>query len=459
MKLYNTRTRKKEEFTSITPPNVGMYCCGPTVYNYAHIGNLRTYVFEDLLRRVLEFNGFKVNHVMNITDVGHLTSDADAGEDKMKKGAEREHKNVWEIAEHYTNAFMKDMERLNLLSPTETPKATDCIKDMVEVIKKLETNGYTYQGENGNVYFDTEKFEKYGDLAQLDKQELQAGARIEVDPNKKHPHDFVLWFVESKHGEQDMRWDSPWGYGFPGWHIECSAMSHKHLGDQFDIHCGGIDHVPVHHTNEIAQSEGAFGKSPWVNFWMHGEFLTLKDNEKMAKSEGNFLTLQTLIDKGYSPLDYRYMCLQAHYRKQLMFDWEGLDAAKTGFRRLKDKVMALNHQLGHPLGLQLDKFTNAISEDLNLPQALALTWEVVDDNELSDADKLATIMKFDEVLGLNLTEVIEFNIPDEIQTLIDKRNKAREEKDWAKSDEIRDQIQDSGWIVKDGPNGTEVTPK
>ena len=459
MKLFNTRTRTKEEFKPIHDGKVGLYCCGPTVYNYAHIGNLRTYVFEDLLRRTLEFNGLKVEHVMNITDVGHLTSDADEGEDKMAKGAAREHKTVWEIAQHYTEAFMKDMERLNLLPPTETPKATDCIQDMIGVIQKLEKNGYTYIGKNGNVYFDTEKFEKYGDLAQLDKQDLKAGARIEVDENKKNPSDFVLWFVESKHGEQDMRWDSPWGYGFPGWHIECTAMSSKYLGEQFDIHCGGIDHVPVHHTNEIAQSECAFGKHPWVNFWMHGEFLTLKDNAKMAKSEGNFLTLQTLIDKGYSPLDYRYMCLQTHYRKQLMFDFEGLDAAKTGLRRLKERVMALGLNESEIDQSRLQQFTNAISDDLNFPQALAILWEVVDSKELSNADKLAIIIEMDKVLGLKLTEKVEVNIPEEIQTLIQKRDKARTEKDWATSDKLRDEIQEKGWIVKDGPKGTEVIPK
>ena len=467
MKLFNTLTRQKEEFSPEKPDNVGLYCCGPTVYNYAHIGNLRTYIFEDFLRRVLEFNGYVVNHVMNITDVGHLTSDADSGEDKMKKGAEREKKTVWEIAEHYTQAFIRDMNKLNLLKPTAKPKATDLIQEMIDQIKQLEENGLTYVGGNppngragGNVYFDTSKFENYGELAQLDKQELRAGERIEVDKNKKNASDFVLWFVDSKHGDQDMQWDSPWGRGFPGWHIECSAMGNKYLGDQFDIHCGGIDHIPVHHTNELAQAEGASGKSPWVKYWMHGNFLVLKNKEKMAKSGDNFLTLDALIEKGYDALDYRYFCLQSHYKKELAFDWEGLNSAKTGRRRLKEKVMALDNIEGAIHQSRIDEFTNVISDDLNMPQALALAWELVDDVSINDADKLSTIRKMDTVLGLKLDEEVKFEIPPQITEWILERNKARDEKNYSKSDEIRDKIQESGkWIVKDGAGGTEVMPK
>ncbi len=460
MKLFNTLTRQKEEFTPDKPDQVELYCCGPTVYNYAHIGNLRTYVFEDLLRRVLEFNGYVVNHVMNITDVGHLTSDADEGEDKMKKGAEREKKTVWEIAEYYAQAFLEDMDRLNMLKPTKKPKATDHIDTMIEQVQKLENNGYTYVGENGNVYYDTSKFEDYGKMAQLDKQELQAGARIKVDKNKKNPADFVLWFVSSKHGDQEMQWDSPWGRGFPGWHIECSAMSSKYLGDQFDIHCGGIDHIPVHHTNEIAQAEGASGVKPWVKIWMHGNFLVLKEGAKMAKSEENFLSLTRLVQEGYDPLDYRYFCLQSHYRKELAFDWDGLDAARTGLRRLKEKVLALGDSEGKLSDKYMTSFTEAVSDDLNVAQALGITWELMDDGEVSDEDKLVTIRKMDTVLGLKLDEQTKFELPPQIVQWILERNEARAQKDWKKADEIRLKMEVSGkWMVKDGPGGTEVRPK
>ena len=484
MKLYNTLTRRKEEFDPDKPDQVGLYCCGPTVYNYAHIGNLRTYVFEDLLRRVLEFNGYVVNHVMNITDVGHLTSDADAGEDKMKKGAEREKKTVWEIAEHYTQAFLEDMDRLNLLPPRRKPKATDHIKEMITQIKQLEANGYTYAGKNGNVYYDTSKFQDYGKLAQLEKQDLRAGARIEVDENKKNLSDFVLWFVESKHGDQEMQWESPWGRGFPGWHIECSAMSSKYLGEQFDIHCGGIDHIPVHHTNEIAQAEGATGKKPWVKMWMHGNFLVLKEGAKMAKSEDNFLTLRRLIEKGYDPLDYRYFCLQSHYRKELAFDWEGLAAAREGRKNLHTTVQYLKDVLEQgefcnaipddkktleQIGDAMRIFRDFVSDDLALPTALSMVFTAVGavkvlknrgfTEELAEA-LYNFFMECDRVLGLKLDEPITFELPPQIVQWILERNEARAQKDWQKADVIRDQIEASGrWIVKDGTGGTEVWPK
>ncbi len=459
MKLYNTLTRSKEVLKPLKEGVVSLYCCGPTVYNFAHIGNLRTYIFEDLLRRALELEGNKVTHIMNITDVGHLTSDSDSGDDKMKKGAEREKKTVWELAAFYTEAFLADMKALNLLMPHQTPKATDHIQTMIDQIQSIEKNGFSYVGENGNVYFDTQKLDDYGKLAQLDKQELQAGARIEVDPNKKHPSDFVLWFVSSKHGEQDMQWDSPWGRGFPGWHIECSAMSCEYLGNQFDIHCGGVDHIPVHHSNELAQAEAANGEK-WVNVWMHGEFLILKNKEKMSKSGENFLTLGTLKEKGFSALDYRYFCLQTHYRKQLMFSWDGLEAAKNGLKRLKNKALGLGSQRGAVSEEWGDRFMEAVSDDLNIPQALGICWEMLDDKTLANDVKLATIEKMDEVLGLKLTEKIIIEIPEAIQKLIAERNEARSNKDWAKSDELRDQIEASGeWKVKDGPEGTEISSK
>ncbi len=471
--LYNTMTRQKMPFKPLNPAEIKLYTCGPTVYNFAHIGNLRTYIFEDLLRRVLRWNGYQVKHVMNITDVGHLTSDADEGEDKMLKGAKREKKTVWEIAEYYAQAFLEDMDRLNLLKPHIKPKATDHIEAMINQIKQLEKNGLTYES-GGNIYFDTSKLSDYGKLAQLDKQELQAGARVEVDKNKKNPHDFVLWFTKSKFldnseslkGEgQEMQWDSPWGRGYPGWHIECSSMAQKYLGQQMDIHCGGIDHIPVHHTNELAQAEGATFKKPWVQYWMHGNFLVLKDKEKMAKSDTNFLTLQALMDKGYDPLDYRYFCLQSHYRKELRFDWEGMNAARTGLRRLRNKVCKLNSDNATTAPQPLhnrsttERFETAINDDLNLPEALAETWNLIDNPEISDADKLATIKKFDTVLGLQLDKKLKFQIPDSIQKLIIERNKARKDKDWEQSDKLRDEIQDAGFIVKDGDGGTEVQPK
>jgi cysteinyl-tRNA synthetase len=352
------------------------------------------------------------------------------------------------------------MDRLNMLQPQWKPKATDHIEEMIAQVQKLEANGLTYIGKNGNVYYDTSKLEDYGKLAQLDKQELQAGARIEVDENKKNPSDFVLWFVDSKHGDQDMQWDSPWGRGFPGWHIECSAMSCKYLGEQFDIHCGGIDHIPVHHTNEIAQTEGATGVKPWVKVWMHGNFLVLKEGAKMAKSAENFLSLTKLIQEGYDALDYRYFCLQAHYRKELAFDWEGMQAARTGLRRMKEKVKQLGDEEAELNHDYLSKFGEAVSDDLNIAQGLSIAWELLDDSDVNNADKLATIKKFDEVLGLKLNEAVSFELPPQVTQWILERNEARKDKDWAKADEIRDKIEASGkWMVKDGPGGTEVSPK
>ncbi len=481
LKLYNTMSRKKEVFEPLNPPDVKLYTCGPTVYNYAHIGNLRTYVFEDLLRRVLEWNGYVVEHVMNITDVGHLTSDADDGEDKMLKGAQREHKTVWEIAEFYTQAFFEDLAKLNIEMPTIKPKATDHIQDMINQIKQLEKNGMTYVA-NGNVYFDTSKLSDYGKLAKLERQDLKAGARIEVDKNKKNPYDFVLWFTKSKFEDQAMQWESPWGKGYPGWHIECSAMSQKYLGKQMDIHCGGIDHIPVHHTNEIAQSEGATGEKHWVKYWMHGNFLVLGKNEKMAKSANNFLRLQTLIDKGYSPLDYRYFCLQSHYRKELTFSWEGMDAAHNALTNLYRKLssyiplyyegmdfynLAEEGKRDPLYNLYCNRFVDAINDDLNIPEALSVFWDALKhinttENKTS-ALRVAIISEFDKILGLNILEngrrYLENIIPENIEKLILERDVARKEKNWQKSDELRAEIEKAGFIVKDGPKGTEVQPK
>ena len=326
LKVYNTLQRQIEPFHPIEEGRVSFYACGPTVYNYAHIGNLRTYVFEDILRRSLEYFGYEVQHVMNVTDVGHLTDDADQGEDKMEVSAREKKMSVWEIAEFYANAFFKDLEKLNIEPPTKTCRATDHIGDMIGLIKRLEEKGYTYVA-GGNVYFDISQFPDYGKLALLDRQDLKIGARVERDPNKRNPRDFVLWFTQSKFEHQTMQWDSPWGRGYPGWHVECSAMSMKYLGEQFDIHAGGVDHIPVHHTNEIAQSEAATGRK-WVNYWLHGEFLVMK-GAKIAKSAGNSITFSVLEEENFEPLDYRYFCLGGHYRSQLIFTKEALEVARA----------------------------------------------------------------------------------------------------------------------------------
>jgi cysteinyl-tRNA synthetase len=460
MKIYNTMSREKEELVPLSGRHIGMYTCGPTVYNFAHIGNLRTYVFEDTLRRAITYCGFTLKHVMNITDVGHLTSDADEGEDKMLKGAEREHKTVWQIAEAYTKAFFDDCAKLNIERPDVVCKATDHIADMIELIKKIEKNGFTYISE-GNVYFDITKLPDYGKLARLNMEELQAGARIEVDENKKNPHDFVLWFTNSKFKNQDMQWDSPWGRGFPGWHIECSAMSSKYLGEQFDIHAGGIDHIPVHHTNEIAQSEAASGKKPWVKYWMHGEFLVL-EKEKMAKSGGNFITMQTLIDKGYEPLVYRYFCFTAHYRSQLKFSWEAMDGAKASFESFRKKVIELKANPGasrgsNKLALYKSQFIEAIGDDLNMPVAFALTWTMLKDSELGNPEKLSLIREFDRVLGFGIEswkqETLELS--EDVEWLVMQREEARKKKDWKESDRIRDELKAKGIILEDTPSGVK----
>jgi cysteinyl-tRNA synthetase len=459
MKIFNTLSREKEELIPINGRQVGMYTCGPTVYNFAHIGNLRTYVFEDTLRRALIYNNFELKHVMNITDVGHLTSDADEGEDKMLKGAEREHKTVWQIAEAYTKAFMDDCAKLNIQQPDIICKATDHIPEMIELIKRIEKNGLTYISE-GNVYFDITKFPDYGELTGQNIAELQAGARIEVDKNKRTPHDFVLWFTNSKFKNQDMQWDSPWGRGFPGWHIECSAMSIKYLGEQFEIHCGGIDHIPVHHTNEIAQSEGATGKKSWVKYWMHGEFLVLK-KKRMAKSGGNFITMQTLIEKGYDPLVYRYLCFTAHYRSPLKFSWETLDNAKASFVSLKKKVIELKNNPSEVKGdesrvaLYQSQFLDAINDDLNLPVALALMWTMLKDNELGAKEKLELMAEFDQVFGFMVDDWKEetLELTEDIKELVRQREEARKGKDFNESDRIRDELKAKGIILEDTPQG------
>jgi len=444
---------------------VGLYTCGPTVYNYAHIGNLRTYVFEDILKRVLQYNDYKVKHVMNITDVGHLTDDADAGEDKMEKGSAREGKTAWELAEFYTHAFRLDLEQLNVLEPTLWCRATDHIKEQIKLIKKLEKNDFTYATSDG-IYFDTSKLKDYGKLANLQNQELRAGVRVDVG-DKKNTTDFALWKFSPKLQKRQMEWKSPWGVGFPGWHIECSAMATKYLGQPFDIHCGGVDHIPVHHTNEIAQSEAANGE-PLANFWMHGEFL-LMGSDKMAKSGDNFVTLQTLREKEISPLAYRYLLLQTHYRKQLTFSWEALRGAQAGLTHLYNAAKKLSAVSFRPKrskveeSLQqkeekeiINKFNEFISDDLNIPSALGLIWEAVKSEKITHE----TLFEFDKIFGLQIKEALEKKeepLPEEISILIAERDQARHKKDWGKSDELRRQLEKLGYKVKDNKDGTKVS--
>jgi len=452
LRLYDTYTRRIREFRPINPPNVGLYTCGPTVYDYAHIGNLRTYIFEDLLRRVLEFNGYKVTHVMNITDVGHLVSDADTGEDKMEKGSRRTGKSAWEIADQYTRAFQNDMHHLNMIEPTIWCKATDHIQEQIDLVKCIEEKGYTYRTSDG-IYFDTSKQPDYGFMARLDVEGLQAGSRIDMG-EKHNPTDFALWKFSPKDKKRQMEWDSPWGVGFPGWHIECSAMSAKYLGTYFDIHCGGEDHISVHHTNEIAQTEACYG-TRLANFWMHGFFLQIEE-DRMSKSSGEFLRIQSLIDRGYDPLSYRYFALNANYRSKLTFAWEGLDGAQTSLERLRNAV----YDMGEPGTVDeeyVDKFTDQVNDDLNMPRALAVTWDLVR-SDLPDPTKKATLQIFDSVLGLNLIswQPKEESIPEDILGLIDQRQKARENKNWAEADEIRDQLATAGYQVKDTPEGPQV---
>jgi cysteinyl-tRNA synthetase len=461
LKLWNTMGRQMQTFTPIEKGRVGLYCCGPTVYDFAHVGNLRTYIFEDVLRRTLEYLGYEVRHVLNVTDVGHLTDDADEGEDKMLKGARKTGKTVWEIADFYARTFFKDITAINCAMPTVVCKATEHIQEMIDLTSRLERNGFTYVA-GGNVYFDIGKFPDYGKLALLDQQELRAGARITVDEGKRNPSDFALWFTKGKFEHQAMVWDSPWGRGYPGWHIECSAMSMKYLGEQFDIHCGGIDHIPVHHTNEIAQSEAATGKK-WVNYWVHGEWL-LMGKEKMAKSTG-FTTLATVCERGYAPLDYRYFCLGAHYRAQLAFTWEALDAARAGRLGVNEKIVQLKAQGAggseEPSGAALESlgsFESHAMEDLNMPRCLADLWGLLRDASIPPGQKLAAALRMDRILGLGLADVREeeVSLDGEAKALIEAREQARKGRDFKKADEIRAALLAKGIEVQDGPKGPRI---
>lgn len=466
MKLYNTLTASKDVFEPILPHTVTIYSCGPTVYNYAHIGNLRSYIFMDLLRRTLKQNGYRLLHVMNVTDVGHLVSDSDEGEDKMLKGAREQNKSPWEIARHYEEAFVRDTKLLNIEETEYMPRATDHICDMITFVEALLAKGFAYEISDG-IYFDISKFEEYGKLSGVCIDDLQAGARVDVHPEKRHPADFALWKKAPK--EHIMQWESPWGMGYPGWHIECSAMSRKYLGDVFDIHTGGVDHIPVHHENEIAQSKGLTQKNP-ARFWLHGEFI-LVNNGKMSKSIGNTYTLHDLNEKGIPPLAYRYFCLNAHYRNKLNFTWEAIQAAKVSLIRFYKEV--LRHKNGtETVSLQevegnWQAFLQAIYDDLNIPKALGIAWNVLRTSKSSKAI-YELVCKMDSVFGLDVQNaklhqdmhakeghVHEF--PPEIAALLEKRKKAREQKDYALSDQIRDELQIKGYLVKDTKEGMVLT--
>ena len=464
VKLFNTLTRSIEPLKTVEPDKASIYCCGPTVYNFQHIGNLKTYIFEDVLVRTIRRAGFLVKHVMNITDVGHLVSDGDDGEDKMLVAMRREGKTSEQIASYYTDIFFDDCKKLNINKPDIVCKATEHINEMIQLNQMIQDNGYAYFA-NGNLYFDVGKCKDYGKLALLDLEKLKAGARIEVDQHKKSPFDFVLWFTNSKFDNQELQWDSPWGRGYPGWHIECSAMARKYLGDSIDIHCGGIDHIPVHHTNEIAQTEAATGKKPWVNVWMHSDFMVI-NKQKMSKSTGGFITLSDLIKDGVSPEAYRYFCLTASYRSQLNFSPQALASASDSVKKIRTVVQNLFEQCNdansnNAVASFVQQFEDALFNDLNTPQALAVVWAVVNDKEMSAKEKLSTLLNFDEVLGLGVSQwkQEEISIPSEVQELIVQRARAKEAKDFAESDRIRAQISSLGFTViddKTAPNGMRV---
>ncbi|MCE5199374.1 MAG: cysteine--tRNA ligase [Armatimonadota bacterium] len=467
LRLYNTLTRSKEDFQTLEPGVVKMYSCGPTVYNYAHIGNLRSYIFADVLRRALEYSGYEVKHVMNVTDVGHLTSDADIGEDKLDREARKEGKNPWEIARHYEEVFFNDLKALDIEQPTVKCRATEHIPDMIALVEKLLERGHAYETDQA-VYYDVTTFPSYTALSRQSLEDKITAARQEVqeDPGKRNPADFALWFKAVGRFENHiMRWDSPWGVGFPGWHIECSAMSMKYLGETLDIHTGGEDHIWVHHPNETAQSEGATGKQ-FVRWWMHGAFLVVGDlsrgveERRMGKSEGNFVRLQTLINREYDPLAYRYACLMAHYRTKLKFTWDSIDAAASGYNSLKDFVARAKQIGGEEMpwvGEYRERFKAALADDLNMPMAMAAVSELVREAEKrKEYGVLDALYDFDKVLGLQLRSAAEraTNIDKEIESLIMEREEARATKDWARADAIRKQLGDQGILLEDTPAGT-----
>jgi len=456
MYLYNTQTRKVEEFIPWNKDKVTMYTCGPTVYHYAHIGNLRTYIMEDILEKSLNYLGYNVLRCMNITDVGHLSSDADTGDDKMVKSAKKENKSVLEIAKYYTEEFFKDCESLNIKKSEIISPATENIDEYIKIIQKLLNDGYAYEA-GGNIYFDTQKLDKYYSLTNQDEDDLIDAVRdtVEVDQNKRNKTDFVLWFTKSKFDSQELKWDSPFGVGYPGWHIECSGISTKFLGEHLDIHCGGVDNIFPHHTNEIAQTESYLGHK-WCKYWVHGEHLN-DASGKMSKSKGETLTISTLKNKGYNPLSYRFMCLQSHYRRQLTFSYESLDGAENAYKKLKNKVLSLNKDglIDDDKFIEFNnKFKSYLEDDLNTANAITHVYEVLK-SDLNDATKYKLISAFDQVLSLDLTKKEEKNIDEEfIKEKITERKIAKENKDYIKADQIREELLNMGIIIKDTREGT-----
>lgn len=460
MKLYNTLTRQIEEFIPNNKDKVEMYTCGPTVYHYAHIGNLRSYLMEDLLQKALEYNGYNVHRVMNITDVGHLSSDSDTGDDKMVKSAKNAHKSVLDIAKFYTEAFFNDFSKLNIKMPDVVEPATNLINEYIHFITVLLEKDYAYLS-GGNVYFDTSKLKDYYVLTNHKEDEMVVGARrgVESDSNKKNQADFVLWFTKSKFEDQELKWESPWGLGYPGWHIECSCISLKHCGEYLDIHCGGVDNIFPHHTNEIAQSEGYLGHK-WCNYWFHVEHLNDK-NGKMSKSKGDFLTVSLLEEKGYNPLSYRLMCLQSHYRKQLVFTFENLDNAEQTYKKLKQKTLNLSNDGAideDKFDMYNKKFISFLDDDLNTSSCLTVLYDMLKDNDLNDATKRKLTESFDKVLSLDLLKEDEVSLNDELVSYIEEkialRTLAKQNKDFIEADKIRNELLEKGILLKDTREGT-----
>jgi len=464
IRLFNTLSRQVEDFSPLDPKEVRIYCCGPTVYNYQHIGNLRTYIFEDTLVRTLRYAGYNVKHVMNITDVGHLVSDADEGEDKMAVAARREGKKSEELATFYTKIFLDHCDWLNIKRPDVICKATEHVAQMIEMIKSLEEKGFAYQA-GGNVFFDVAKFPEYGELAKLALEDLNAGARIEVDKSKRSPYDFALWFTNSKFENQELQWESPWGRGYPGWHIECSAMAKHYLGNVFDIHCGGIDHIPVHHTNEIAQSKGSTGCVP-AKVWMHGNFLVVSseagEDKKMSKSTGEFLTLDLIKEKGFDPLAYRLFCFTSNYRNELSWSWKALEGASNSLAKIYSQLRSIKEAAdgkmaesleGAAIGLK-EEFDTALFEDLALPRAIAVLHKTLSSQEISPEQKLGLLFEYDKVLGvLKWEDEVTEEIPAEVIELAEARTKARVGKNFAEADRLRGEISKLGYVVEDTKNG------
>lgn len=458
MKIYNTLTKKVEEFVPYSKNEVTMYTCGPTVYHFAHIGNLRTYIFEDIFEKTLNYIGYSVKRCMNITDVGHLSSDSDSGEDKMLKGAKREHKSVLEIAEYYTESFKKDCAKLNITWPTIVSKATNNIEMYYKIIEDLLKKGYAYMS-GGNIYFDTSKLNDYYALTNHKIDDMVVGVRegVEEDQNKRNQADFVLWFTKSKFDDQELKWESPWGYGYPGWHIECSGISMKYLGEHLDIHCGGVDNIFPHHTNEIAQSEAYLGHK-WCNYWVHGEHLN-DQSGKMSKSKGEFLTVSLLEEKGYQPIIYRFMCLNSHYRKVLVFSYDALDNSKNAYQKLINKIKNMKEEgtINEALFKEYQsKFKKALEDDLNTALAITVLYDVLKDNEMSDATKLALVKDFDQVLSLNLIQKNNINedLKQYVEEKIEQRKQAKLEKNYELADQIRKELEQKGILIKDTREGT-----